>query len=374
MIIQEIRLHSGSLSELQQWLSSVSPQRVLLVRGEKSYRLSGAESILAPILSALPHKEFIRPSLLVKAEELESLADELRTFSPDLILAVGGGAVIDSAKILSILAASSFVATRLHQVDVSTVDAVPLVAVPTTAGAGSESTSFAAIYIDGRKYSIKAPALLPRLAVVDSNLTHSLPEYETACSGIDALCQAIESHWSRNSSAESRKNSKEAISLAFTSLLDAVRNGDFEARQQMAVAANLSGRAINLTGTTGPHAFSYGFTYDFGVAHGHAVALTMLQFMRFNSDFENYKDEDRAHVDQTRERFEEISAALGCASIGEAIDLIGKRFKDCGLNLSFADLNISLHPLTGLSEKVDPVRLSNNPRSIVRDQYRQIFS
>ena len=153
------------------------------MRGEKSYRLSGAESLIAPMLAGVPHKEFVRPSLLVKAEDLELLLGDLRSFNPDLIIAIGGGAVIDSAKALTLLARSSFSAAELPQVDLTEVDTVPLVAVPTTAGSGSEATCFAALYVEGRKYSIKAPGLLPRLAIVDSNLTHSLPAYETACSG-----------------------------------------------------------------------------------------------------------------------------------------------------------------------------------------------
>ncbi len=371
--MQETLLKPNSLPELASWLGSVKPQRVLLVRGEKSYRLSGAEPLIAPMLAALPLKEFVRPSLLVKAEDLDPLLGDLRSFNPDLIIAVGGGAVIDSAKVLTLLARSALSAAELPQADLTEVDSVPLVAVPTTAGSGSEATSFAALYVEGRKYSIKAAGLLPRLAIVDSNLTHSLPAYETACSGIDALCQAIESHWSRKSSEESRRFSREAIELAFSAITSAVEDGNSDARKQMIEAANLSGKAINLSGTTGPHAFSYGFTYDFGIAHGHAVALTILQFMRFNSDFDNYRVEERDNAGQTRARLEEISVALECASIPDAIEAVGGRLKKCGLNLRFGDLGIAPNELATLYEKVDPVRLSNNPRSVTREQYQQFF-
>lgn len=374
MSTHETLLKPNSLAQLAAWLGGAKSQRVLLVRGEKSYRLSGAESLIAPMLAGVPHKEFVRPSLLVKAEDLELLLGDLRSFNPDLIIAIGGGAVIDSAKALTLLARSSFSAAELPQVDLTEVDTVPLVAVPTTAGSGSEATCFAALYVEGRKYSIKAPGLLPRLAIVDSNLTHSLPAYETACSGIDALCQAIESHWSRKSSEESRRFSRKAIELAFWAITSAVQDGNSDARKQMIEAANLSGKAINLSGTTGPHAFSYGFTYDFGIAHGHAVALTILQFMRFNSDFDNYKVEERGNAVQTRERLAEISTALGCTSIPDAIRVMDARLIECGLNLRFADLGIQSRELTALCEKVDPVRLSNNPRSVSKEQYQQFFS
>lgn len=375
MSMQETLLKPNSLDKLEAWLGRVKPQRVLLVRGEKSYQLSGAEPFLVQALATVPHhKEFVRPSLLVKAEDLDSLVEDLRTFNPDLIIAIGGGAVIDSAKIMALLARSDFSAAQLPHADLLEVNSVPLVAVPTTAGSGSEATSFAALYVQGRKYSIKASGLLPRLAIVDANLTHSLSAYDTACSGIDALCQAIESHWSRKSSEESRKFSKQAIKLACSAIVSAVQDGSSDARNQMIEAANLSGRAINLSGTTGPHAFSYGFTYDFGIAHGHAVALTILQFMRFNSDFGSYKTDESGNAVQARARLEEISVALGCTSIPDAIKVLGGLLKKCGLSLSFADLGITPNEFTMLCEKVDPVRLSNNPRSVAREQYRQFFN
>lgn len=371
MSAQEERLTPGSIAELGAWLEKFGAERVILVRGENSYRQSGAEAGFQAALKGKLLKEFVRPSLLVKAEELDQLADDIRSFAPQIIVAVGGGAVIDSAKIMAALASVRVSASEMPWSDFSEVPLVPLVAVPTTAGTGSESTSFAALYVNGIKHSIKAAGLLPKLAIVDVNLTKSLPAYETACTGFDALCQSIESHWSRSSSEESRKYSKQAISMAASALSDAVQSGSVEARAQMCQSAHLSGKAINLTGTTGPHAFSYGLTYDYGIAHGHAVAMTIRQFFRFNSNSDG--GQDFKFEGETSQRIEEICQALGASSVSEAVVFLGNLMESCGVTRAFAELGIGQDQIETLCRKVDPVRLANNPRTVQRTQFVQFF-
>lgn len=366
-------IEPGCLRRLGRHIVERSPNKILLVTGIRSFELSGAASKIEQALQGLKYQRLVQHSLLVKAEDTDQVTADVRVYQPDLIVAVGGGAVIDSAKILCTLVRNQLSARDLPETDISSLDNVPLVAVPTTAGTGTEVTSFAAMYRGGRKYSIAAPALKPCIALVDAELTFSLPPYDTACTGFDALCQAIESHWSKRSTAESRQYSSEAMKLASRNLVESVKTGAHAARIEMAKAAHLSGKAINITGTTGPHAFSYGLTYEFEIPHGHAVAIGMRQFFRYNCAFDQYASDEQDSMMRTKTRLDEITSCLGLRSCEEGADFISGMMRQIGLSYILADLGIREDKVRELCEKVDPIRLSNNPRFVPRDQYPNFF-
>ena len=158
-----------------------------------------------------------------------------------------------------------------------------MIAIPTTAGTGSEATHFAVVYVDGEKYSLAHPYLVPAYAVIDPLLTYSLPAGVTAASGLDAFCQAIESIWAVGATDVSHTFATEAARLAVQHLRAAVQNPTDTARAGMCRAAHLSGKAINISKTTAPHALSYVLTAEYGLAHGVAVALTLAPMLQYNA-------------------------------------------------------------------------------------------
>ncbi|MBY0547337.1 MAG: phosphonoacetaldehyde reductase [Candidatus Obscuribacterales bacterium] len=361
----------GGLVEVGQIIEGLGASRILLLTGDRSFEKSGAAAAISSVLSGRNCCHIRQSPLVVCLEELDKLVPALRKFNPDLILAIGGGAVIDSAKGLSALATNHCSATQLLENDLSALNAVPVVAVPTTAGTGSEATSFAAVYLAGRKFSLASPILLPYAAIVDANLTRSLPPYETACSGLDAMAQAIESFWSRRATSESREYSRESLRLSFGSLIAAVKDGDFDARVNMARAAHLAGKAINIAGTTAAHAFSYGFTYDFKIPHGHAVALTLPEFFDYNTsrrdvEFEGNPNWNLAAVG-------ELCGLLNVTTTADACDQLRRMIRECGLATALQDLQITADDLRSIAEKVDAVRLANNPRLIPREEFVRIL-
>lgn len=193
----------------------------------------------------------------------------------DSLLSVGGGSAIDVAKCVKQLLAMPNGADGQDLKSPSLPYAnVPHVAVPTTAGTGSESTHFAVCYVDGRKVSVANGCLQPDAVLLDSSNLAGLPDYQRKCTMLDALCQAIESYWSSRSSEESRAYSAAAIPAIMASA-EAYLGGDADAAREIMRAANLAGKAINLTTTTAPHAMSYKLTSMYGLPHGHAVAMCM---------------------------------------------------------------------------------------------------
>ena len=156
-------------------------------------------------------------------------------------------------------------------------------AIPSTAGTGTEATRYAVLHKEQSRCSLNHEFLLPDYAIVDPNLTLRLPSYITACTGMDALSQAIESYWCTDSTARSKEDAKRAITSIMRYLLEAVNEPTLEARRAMSEAAYLAGRAINITKTTACHGIAPAFTALFGVPHGHAVGLTLARMLLYNS-------------------------------------------------------------------------------------------
>lgn len=239
--------------------------RVMLVHARKSYRACGAKTLIDDLLTNRECVEFYDFSNNLKRGDVMNGVSLLKEFKPDAIVAIGGGSVIDMAKLVR------------HYADRYDI---PLIAIPTTAGTGAEVTHFAVCYIDGKKHSIADERMRPNHVILRPELTYKNPPYLTACTGFDALAQAIEAYWNVNATHESDEYAVQAIELIFSTLPK--RELSHEDRAILLKGANLSGRAIDITKTTVPHAISYTLTSKFGYPHGHAVALTFPYFLKYN--------------------------------------------------------------------------------------------
>lgn len=256
---------SDACKLLSEILEDTNAQKLFLVRGKGSYSSSGAQRLIhdATYEANLTIDEFYSFSANPKYEDVERGMRQLKEFAPDIILAIGGGSAIDMAKLLR------------HYSELT----IPLISIPTTAGTGAESTAFAVCYFDGAKKSIAGADMLSEYVILAPELTLNNNDYLTACTGFDAFAQAIEAYWNINSTPESDQLSIAAIELLYKNLNRPLCSIN---REEMIVAANLAGRAINITKTTAPHALSYTFTSHYGYPHGHAVALTFPYFFEIN--------------------------------------------------------------------------------------------
>ena len=245
-------------------------------------------------------------------------------------------------------------------------------AIPTTAGTGSEATHFAVVYVDGEKYSLAAPSLLPDYAVVDWKLTTSLPRRMTVATGLDAFCQAIESIWAVAANDESLAYAIEAARLAFENLPVAANSPTPTARQAMSRASYLAGKAINITKTTAPHALSYFLTSRYGVPHGMAVACTLASLLEYNAAVTDDDCADPRGAIAVRQRLELILQILGANNIREARSKIDELLSQ----LESPSL-VEIVDLSGVAAVVDSAnleRLSNNPRRANREQLIALLS
>jgi len=259
---------------LRQLLRDRKVRRVLLVSGKKSFETSGASAWLLPLLSGI---EVIRYRDFQENPDLADLQTALVSYKKtpfDLIIAIGGGSVLDMAKLIGFFGASGLNPdSYLNQKTEVEFQKQFLVAIPTTAGTGSEATHFAVLYRDKVKYSVADRRILPDVAIINPNLSSAMPPYLTACTGMDALAQAIESHWAVGATKESKEYAEKAIQLALEHLELAVNHPDEKSRSGMAKAAYWAGRAINISKTTLCHALSYPLSAHYNYPHGHAVSL-----------------------------------------------------------------------------------------------------
>ncbi|AXQ28916.1 iron-containing alcohol dehydrogenase [Solimonas sp. K1W22B-7] len=219
--------------------------------------------------------------------DLETLAAPLRGLGgpTPVLVALGGGSVIDSAKVVAALAAAPGLELRalLAQPAAAAARAWPVIAVPTTAGTGSEVTPWATVWdpANDRKHSLSRPDLFPELALVDPELTLGAPRGLTLQTGLDALSHALESLWNRNAGPCSSVLAVAAARRVLETLPRLLENpGDLELRTRQAEASLLAGLAFAQTRTALAHELSYPLTLRHGVPHGIACSFTLPQIMQ----------------------------------------------------------------------------------------------
>ncbi len=247
-------------------------------------------------------RTILRPN--PRVADVVELESSLQTF--DGIFAIGGGSVIDSAKAIVALRAlcsdeTHFNAILNNEADwPSAMDWIPIVAVPTTSGSGSEVTPWGTVWTEEMaKLSVHHPQLRPTAAILDPSLCMHMPRDVTLASGLDALSHAMEAIWNRKHSPESDRLAGRAIALLFTQLHKAVAHPNLKARREVQAASAFAGAAMAMTQTALSHSISYALTARYGLPHGLASSLCLGEIARFNADVDRDRIGLIAHAAQS---------------------------------------------------------------------------
>lgn len=293
-----------------------------------------------------------------KYEDIKKGLEIFRKDNFNTILSLGGGSSIDVAKCIKAFSNISnefdFLENKYNY------NNIKLISIPTTAGTGSESTSFAVMYYNDKKYSVSSDLILPNIVILDKDLLESLPLYQKKSALMDALCQAIESYWSKSSNDESKNYSKEAIKIILKNYKEYIENNK-DTFNDILKASNLSGKAINITKTTLPHAMSYKLTSLYNIAHGHAV-FTCLPYVweyMYNDNID----------DDLNNTFIELANIIGKDNVTDAIELLKNLYYELELN----NFNIKEEDLDNLTNSVNAERLNNNPIIYNNEQIKDIY-
>jgi len=300
----------------------------------------------------------------------------LKTSNCDTILAVGGGSAIDVAKCIKLAVLAKEGNAAIIPPLVSTRVAcdgakLPFIAIPTTAGTGSESTHNAVMYYEGAKQTVTNDGVLPDYAVLEPSVLKTLPLYQKKCTMMDALCQGIESWWSINSTDESKVYSKKTVELIMANWRKYIFENDDVAAAQIMQAANYGGRAINITQTTAAHAMSYKITSLYKLPHGHAVAVCLPEVWRYMIDHPE-SCIDKRGISYLNEIFKSISVSLGAPTPIDALNFIKNMMNE--MNLEKPKTENREEDLEILASSVNPVRLKNNPSALSKFVMEQLYN
>ena len=324
----------------------------ILLLTYKSFNKCPAYNKINQILANKKVKHFCNFGPNVYDYNLKSILDAIVEFEPDIIICIGGGTVIDMGKLINAFLANNQPLVRVCHKQCR------LVAIPTTAGSGSESTHFAVLYKNNLKYSISEEVLRPDDIILDPSLLMTLNYKTKLYSLFDTLCQSIESYWSVNSTCESKKYSKIAMLLINRSMKKYLHDPDLLVTHDILLASHLAGKAINITKTSLPHAISYPITIKYGITHGRATAFSIGQVMLYNYNVTEETLNDNRGIKYVQETILEIIHILGYQSIEEFIDNI-KILKDS------ININIDYEDIAVIALASD--RSKNNPRSIDKE-------
>ncbi|PKH00834.1 phosphonoacetaldehyde reductase [Paraglaciecola sp. MB-3u-78] len=214
--------------------------------------------------------------------DLQHWINELKSGSITQVVALGGGSVIDTAKVMAYMLANLDVElkTSLQQSSIAKTPSLPLIAIPTTSGTGSEVTPFATVWDSAAQKKFSLANVAPTVAILDAHLTLSLPRQETLYPALDALSHALESLWNKNRTVQSQEHAIQAIEGICEALPQILENAqNLTARKTLQQAATLAGLAISHTKTAIAHAISYPLTIKYGMPHGLACSFTLVAIM-----------------------------------------------------------------------------------------------
>lgn len=355
--------------EFDQWIQENGCKKILMVCDGSIWYMDGFNKHLEEVektgVEMIGFRDF-QPNPLY-----ESVVKGVELFNDekcDGIMAVGGGSAMDVAKCIKLysnLLGDGADGAWLKAEIVP--NSIPFIAMPTTAGTGSEATRYAVIYYNDAKQSVTSESFIPSTVLMDPNALKTLPLYQKKATMMDALCHAIESFWSVNSTEKSKEYSRAAIQAVLKHMDGYLANTE-EGNAGMLKAAHTAGQAINITQTTAGHAMCYKITSLFHSAHGHAAILCdriLFPWMAENTD----KCTDPRGEEYLKATLDEIGRAMGCKDATEGAEKLRIIFDSLELEVPTA----TAEQFEILKNSVNPVRLKNHPIALDVDTIDSLY-
>ncbi len=356
-----------SYDEIGKIIKEYGAEKFMLVCGGSLSRLEVGKYLMGLDIEHIVFSDF---SPNPNYEDIVPAVELFKREGCDLIVAAGGGSAIDVAKCIKLYAPLDPTKNYLEQK--ANASDIPLVAIPTTAGTGSESTRYSVIYYKGEKQSVHHTSIVPDVAILLPEVLATLPIYQKKCTVLDALCQAIESYWSVFSTHESKKLADEAIRLIWANMEDYIFDPapSHETLEKIMLGSCLAGQAINITATTAPHAMSYKLTTTYGLPHGHSVGISLPRVWRYMLSH-GEKCTDKRGYDYLLSVFGNIAAAMSCESVETALAAYENLL--CKMEISGPIPENKETEVALLAGSVNVERLGNNPVALDTAALEQLY-
>lgn len=306
--------------------------------------------------------------------DVQKLVDQFKTSGADMIVACGGGSVMDAAKLASVLVTDEYGVKELLDEPGRAKKCVPIILVPTTAGTGAEVTPNAIVAVPEKelKVGIVNENMIADYVILDARMIKNLPRSIAAATGVDALAHCIECFTSKKSNPFSDLYALEGLDLILNNIIDACNDSEaMEAKNKMQIAAYYGGLAITASGTTAVHALSYPLGGKYHIAHGVSNAILLAPVMRFNEPVcrERFAEAyDRCvHTEKTCTTVEEKSAYM--------LSWMEKIVKELDIPTSLKEFGVPAEDLEGFVESGMQVQrlLVNNMREVTAEDARALY-
>ncbi len=373
----------GRRAEIGEWAATLG-RRAFVVSGSRTLASSG---VLGSILDTLREAEIDTVDVAAIAreplvEDVDAATATIRAAGVrrgDFVLGIGGGSALDLAKAASAMATnteSDTVRDYLEGVGTGLQlanDPLAMLAVPTTAGTGTEATKNAVI--SGRdpafKKSLRSDRMIPRIALVDPELTQSLPPATTAYTGMDALTQLIESFISKRARPIPQALARQGISLAAPHISTAVTRGADPvaqvARERLAHAALLSGLALANSGLGLAHGVAAALGIECDVPHGLACAVMLPAALRVNREVRAGEIAELGRV------LSGNPAIDGAAAVDAALEWIDRLYEEIDIPRRLRDIGVDRSALPAIVRGSRGNSMSGNPREVSDDELRALL-
>ena len=342
----------GKLDELHSLLSDCGVETAVLVC-DRFFAAMGEElRAKTPQIAAVFSDVEPNPQLSGVKETVRLMQET----GADAVIALGGGSSIDTAKFAAACACSEQTPDEHFDGAVFTA-AKKIIAVPTTAGTGSEVTAVSVVSRGEEKKTVHNPAFQPTACIVDPALTMTVPPRTTLMTGLDAFTHAIEAFWSVRHGALTDALAVEAMRVILANLETSFAEGTKEARTAMAYGSLLAGLAFSVAKTAGCHACSYPLSMYHHLPHGEACAFTLDSFIRLNAD----------------DRLEGLAKTLGFSDCHALADEIIRLKKIGGLRMRFAECEGELDLDRLAKESAEHMLMRNNPVRLDAAALKKMF-
>ena len=342
----------------------IKKKKIFLVTGNRSFHESGfAHDLIKCKIDKSCIEVYFKREKFPQYIELKNIIKRLNNYNPDLIIGVGGGSVLDYAKLAFLnLHSKNFIKNIFKKKQKINRIKNRLVLVPTTAGSGSENTNFSVLYKNKKKFSITSNIMKPSFIFYNFNYVMRSNKYIRATSAFDSLSQLIESFFAKNSTSKSLNYSMQGMKIALENINSYVAKPNQLNTKKMIEAANLSGKAINISRTAGPHACSYPFSSLLNISHGQAVSLTFSNFLLFN--FLGISKLNKIVGNQLISKYHTLFKLTHSKTIFDLILFVNKLIENLGLKKNITRVRKFIrYNKKKIIKLVDKNRLSNNPIS-----------
>ncbi|SDE89168.1 iron-containing alcohol dehydrogenase [Sporomusa acidovorans] len=373
--IRKIVAGAGSIAQIADVVADYEAKNVVIITDlgvwnsglvEKPKALLAAAGINVHVINDTPPE----PSV----DQVNGICQAAKAFDCQLIIGIGGGSSIDTAKIVSVLFTNDIVLRELVKGKAQIKRrGIPTLMIPTTAGTGAEATPNAIVLVpeEELKVGIVSDKMVSDSVILDPEMTVNLPKQITANTGMDALCHAIECYISKKANPLSDTFALKAITLISRSIRTAYKDGgNLAAREDMLLGAMFGGISIATASTTAVHALSYPLGGKYHIPHGLSNAILLADVMKFN-------------LDVCEDKFRDIAMAMGIEVTGcttreaaeKMIDNLYSMIKDLEIKCDLRAKGINEEALDDMIEAAAKVTrlLNNNPKIVTKDDMREIY-